>query len=321
MNNVNDIEATPDFIADQRQWLAEFKASTGFSWSKLEGPVGRPGSTLSAFCGATYNGDNAAIAKQVYRYRQTLATQAQLSIEAPDIPLFFETRMSRELMSLLTWAQRGRMAACVSNPGMSKTETAKEYKERANNVTLVTCRKSVKTLMGLCTVVLAAMGDKGARGSSERLSQWVMTNLRNSGGLLIFDDAQHLTLEFFEEIRGWYDQTQTGIAYLGNNKIIGQMEGGNRSDEYAQIFSRIGMKKIWAKPYEQDVEALASAWQVEDDRVVALLKDIAAKPGALRTCTFALEIATTIARANGEALERKHLADAWAQLSSRPVNS
>lgn len=324
MNNVNDIETTPEFIQDQRDWLNSHKLDTGFSWTRLEGPINRAGSTLSAFAGGTYNkskyeGGNEKIALDVYRYRQTLVAQAQLRTEAPDIPNYFETRTSKELMNLLTWAQRGRIAVCATSPGLGKTETLKEYRDRASNVVIITCRPSLKTVTGLCMAVLHQLGTKNARGSAERLSQWVMSEIKGTRGLLAFDDAQHLTTEQIEEIRGWYDQTGHGIALFGNNDVISRMEGGTRAAHFAQLYSRVGMKVIRAHPLEEDVEALAGAWAVEDDDIVALLKDIARKPGGLRSCTFAMEVANLVANSNSEPLSRKHLAQAWAQLSSRPV--
>lgn len=325
MNNVNEIETTREFIDDQRNWLDEHRVQTGFGWSKLEGPIDRPSSSLSAFCNGTYNkspyaNGNDKIALSVYRYRQTLAAQAQLRIDAPDIPSYFETRTSRELMTLLQWAQRGRMAVCAGGPGIGKTQTAREYADSASNVWIVTCRPSITTPNNLCVAVLYALGNrKGVRGSSERLSQWVMSEVEGTGGLLVFDDAQHLTIQLVEEIRGWFDQKGIGVAFLGNEEVISRMEGGTRSAAFAQIYSRVGMKIIRPLPLEADAECLAAAWGVHDDKLVALVKDIARKPGGLRSCTYALEVAVLIARSRGEDLARKHLAEAWSQLSSRPV--
>lgn len=324
MNNVNEIETTPQFIDDQRDWLKEYKASTGYSWSKLESPIGRSGTTLSAFVNGSYNkslheGGNDKIATEVYRYRQTLVAQAQLRTDAPDIPGYYETRTSRELTTLLTWAHRGRIGVVATNPGLGKTKTLEHYQQCASNVFIITCRPSLKTVTGLCTTVLHAVGNKSARGSAERLSQWVMTEVRNMRGLLLFDDAQHLTTEQIEEIRGWYDQTGVGVVFLGNFETIARMEGGSRSAAFAQIYSRVGMKMIRNQPLDEDVECLAGAWQVEDDNVVVYLKMIAAKPGGLRSCTFAMELASLIAHSRSEALTRDHLAQAWAQLSQRPM--
>lgn len=325
MNNVNDIETTPQFIDDQREWLIAHKQETGFSWSRLEGPINRPGSTLSAFCSGTYNkskyeGGNDRIAQDVYRYRQTLLAQAQLRIDAPDKPKFFDTKASRVVMGLLTWAQRGRIVVCVGSPGVGKTEPMIEYGERAANAVYIRCRKSMKTISALCTAVLIALGNKSARGSADALSRWVVSELKNKGALLMFDDAQHLTLDMLEEIRGWWDEIGVGVALVGNEHISSQMEGEARTAPYlAQLFSRVAQVIVIPQAYPEDAEALAAAWDVHDEKAVDLIKEIASRPGGLRECTWTLENAITIARSLQQDLSRKHIAEAFAQRASRPV--
>lgn len=327
MINVNEIEATPDFIKDQREWLIAHKAETGFSWTRLEQPIGRAGSTLSAFCGGTYNkseyeGGNDKIAQEVYRYRQTLKAQEQLRIEAPEIPPFFETRAAQMAMGLATWAQRGRVGVLVGTPGVGKTEGLIEYTERASNAYFIRCRKSMKTITALCKAVLIAMGNKAARGSSDDLSRWVVSELKFKNALLIFDDAQHLTIDMLEEIRGWWDEREitVGILLVGNEHVSSQMEGTSRTAPYlAQLFSRVSQTIVIAQAFPEDAEALAAAWGVHDEKSVGIIQDIASRPGGLRECTFTLELAVTIARSRGEELTRKHIADAFGQRASRPV--
>lgn len=325
MNNVNEIETSPEFIDDQRDWLIAHKSETGFSWSRLEGPVNRAGSTLSAFCGGSYNkskyeGGNDKIALDVYRYRQTLLAQAQLRIDAPDIPNFFETRATTTIMSLLTWAHRGRIVLCVTPPGVGKTTALEEYGDRAANAYYIRCRKSMKTLTALCKAVLIALGNKSARGSSDDLSRWVVSELRNRNALLMFDDAQHLNTDHLEEIRGWWDEIRVGVALVGNEHVSSQMEGTSRTAPYlAQLYSRVAQTIIIPQAFAEDAEALAAAWDVHEEKAVDIIKDIASRPGGLRECTLTLEQAITIARSQGQELTRKHIAEAFAQRASKPV--
>ncbi len=72
MNNVNDIEATEDFIGDQLAWLLQHKSNSGLVWNQLATLVGVKSSTLSVFAGGNYQGDRAKIARNIYRYRQML---------------------------------------------------------------------------------------------------------------------------------------------------------------------------------------------------------------------------------------------------------
>lgn len=324
MNNVNDIEETEEFIADQRAWLVEHKQTRGLSWAQLAGPIGRAGSTLSNFSSGNYNkgpyaGGNGDIAKMIYRYRQTLNRQAELKGEAPEIPGFFETRTAADMFNLLTWAQRGRMTYWVGGPGTGKTMAAQEYAERASNVWYVEVLRSTSTISALCIAVLTAMKDFTPPTGQSRLSAYVMGKMRDSGGLLILDDAQNLNVDQVEEVRGWYDLTGIGVAFIGNPTVVSRMEGGARAADFAQLYSRIGLRMFRALPLRDDVEALADAWKVEAPEIVAYLHSIASKPGGLRSCSFALELAMMLARGENGELALKHLQSAWSQLSTRPV--
>ncbi len=326
MNNVNDIEDTEDFITDQRGWLNETKQVRGLTWGQLASLIGRAAGTLSIFATGKYNGGptaggNGEIAKQIFRYRQTLNRQAELKVEAPEIPTYFETRTAVEVMHLLSWAHRGRITLWAGGPGTGKTTAAKEYAERASNVWFIPVRKSTTTISALCVAVLTAMRDFTPPTGTARISAYVMGKLRDTNGLLIFDDAQLLDIDQIEEIRGWFDETGIGVAFLGNEKVVSRMEGGSRQAEFAQLFSRVGLRMIRAQPLRDDVEALAVAWAVEDDEIVGFLQKIASRPGGLRSCTYALELATMLSRSDNSPLALKHLQGAWAQLSTRPVSA
>lgn len=324
MNNVNDIEESEDFISDQRAWLNEHKTSRGLSWQQLAALIGRKAGTLSVFSTGKYNGGpfaggNGEIGKLIFRYRQTLNRQAELRIEAPDIPGFFPSQTATEIHHLLSWAQRGRMTLWAGGPGTGKTTAAKEYAERASNVWYVEVLKSTSSISALCIAVLEAMRDFTGPTGASRLSAYVRGKMRDTQGLLILDDAQHLNVDQIEEVRGWFDLTGVGVAFLGNERVVSRMEGGVRKADFAQLYSRIGLRMIRATPLREDVEALADAWQIDTAEVVALLHRIANRPGGLRTCTYALELATMLARSENSDVALKHLTSAWTQLSTHPV--
>lgn len=324
MNNVNEIEESEDFIKDQRDWLNEHKQSRGLSWAQVSSLVGRPGSTLSVFSSGKYNGGpfasgNGDIAKLIYRYRQTLTRQAELRVEAPEIPSYFDTRTASEVMHLLAWAQRGRMTLWAGGPGTGKTSAAKEYAERASNVWYVEVLKSTDTISSLYVRILEAMRDFTPPTGKAKLAAYVRGKVRDTQGLLILDDAQHLDVDQIEEIRGLYDLTNLGIAFLGNEKVVSRMEGGARKAEFAQLYSRVGLRMIRSLPLRDDIEALANAWGVENDDVRSMLHKIGMRPGGLRSCTYAMELASMLARGDNSELGLRHLERAWSQLSTYPV--
>jgi len=309
--------------ADQKIWLREYKASTGLSWAEIGKRIGVPTGTISQFASERgYAGDEQKIADTVWRYRQLLATQAQLKIEAPQIPGYFQTETSQYLEHMLSWAQRGRIVCAAMGAGTSKTATAKQFAACYPNVFHIEMRRSLGLMNPMLVGVLDRMGQKNEAGRSHRLSRMIMDRVKDlEKPLIIIDEAQHLEEESIEEIRAWNDEVGVGIALFGNVKVMQTLEGGGRGSAYAQMFSRLSLKLVRILPTLRDAEALCDAWHIHDEAVAAFLLKIARVPGGLRGATMALELATMLARGDrSDEIGINHLQDAWAQLSSRAVN-
>lgn len=305
--------------ASERRWLIDFKDRTGLSWSELGQQSGIPSGTLSQFGAATYAGNNDRVAAEVARFRQKVAAQAELALEAPEIPDWFDTPTAARTTALLSWAQRGRITVVAMGPGTGKTKAARHYRDLMSNVWLITMAPSTAGVNNMQIETLAAMGERDARGTPQSLSARIRARVKGTGGLMIFDEAQHLSEKSIEEIRSWHDATGIGIALLGNEEVIARLEGGSRRAAFAQLYSRVGMRHIQAVPMAADADALAGAWGVTDAQQVQFIQTISQRPGGLRGCTMTMELATMIAAGEGRPLSIAHLRDAWGQLASRRV--
>jgi DNA transposition AAA+ family ATPase len=305
--------------AAERRWLLDYKDRTGLSWSELAQQSGIPSGTLSQFGAATYGGNNDRVAADVARFRQKVAAQAELALEAPEIPDWFDTPTSSRISALLSWAQRGRITVLAMGPGTGKTKTAKHYRDLMANVWLTTMAPSTAGVNNMQIETLASMGERDARGTPQALSARIKARVKGTGGLLIFDEAQHLSEKSIEEIRSWHDATGIGIALLGNEEVIARLEGGSRRAAFAQLYSRVGMRHIQAVPLTDDARTLAAAWGVKDAQQLQFVETISQRPGGLRGCTMTLELASMIAAGEERPLSIAHLRDAWGQLASRRV--
>lgn len=316
---MNNPEKLPLDIEEQRQRLLDHKEQTGLSWSELAKVIGSPSGTLSSFGGGTYTGRNENVAEAVFKYFQHQAMQAEIKGEIPDAPGFIETETARKLISILTWAQRGRLNVAAMGPGTSKTITAEHYRDCNPNVWLVTLTPSLSGINTMQIAVMQAMGQRDARGTPQALSQRIMDVMRNSRGLLIIDEAQHVSEKAVEEIRSWHDNTGCGIAFLGNDGILNRFEGGSRRANFAQLYSRISYRHIQALPTAGDVRALVEAWGIYDKAMGDYLTREGRKAGGMRNVTRILELAMLLATGEGQPLSLSYLTDAWAQLSTRPM--
>lgn len=318
---MNDPTAQPVDVQEQRTWLIEHRAATSSSWSDLAKRTGIPLGTLSQFGSERgYSGDNSKVAEKIYRYRQLLATQAQISVEAPEAPGYFETETSRQLGALLTWAQRGRIVVAAMGPGTGKTTTAKHFAACYPSVFLATMSPSTAGVNNMQIEVLQALGEKDAVGTPQRLSHRIrerVKDLRNP--VIVLDEAQHLSEKAIEEIRSWHDATGVGIGLFGNIGVMQRLEGGNRKAAFAQLYSRIAMRMVRPLPLQEDCDALSEAWKIEGDKEVAYIRKVGMLPGGLRGATMMIELGSMLASAESSPLNVDHLQDAWAQLSTRAV--
>lgn len=319
---MNDPKDQPIDVEEQRDWLNEHKKDTGLSWKQLSSRTGVALSTLSLFSGGNYGAPGDKIAQSIFRYRQTLAVQASLKIEMPVVPSYYETETSRQLVDLLSMAQRGRIVVAALSPGMSKTMTARHYQACNVNTFLVTCSPALASIVALQHEIMAKLGNPSLQGLPHTISRAIRRRFADLGNpLLIVDEAQHLTERSFDELRSWHDDPEVslGIALLGNAGLYQKLGANDRGIDRAQLFSRIGNHLVRVKPLRDDVEALLDAWGIKNPQVEALVHQIAQTPGALRQASFVLEMATMLARAENSELALNHVQDAWAQRSARAV--
>ncbi len=319
---MNDPKLKHVDVEEQREWLKKHKAETGLSWRDLGARLDINDKTLALFASNKYGAPGDFIAEAIFRHRQTLAAQAAMALRSVEIPPYYPTRTSLDLIQLLAWGQRGRIVMAAMGPGMSKTTTARHFKACNSGVFMVTISPATSGIRAMERAVLHAMGDSSPTGDIQNMAMQIKDRVaKMQKPLLIVDEAQHLTVQSIEELRHWHDETGLGLALLGNQQVQQKLDGGARASAFAQLFSRLANKLDRPKPLDADVEAMLDAWGVCDPRVAKEVHRIAALPGALRGATFALELASMLAISQNETLSISHINDAWAQLSRRTVGT
>jgi DNA transposition AAA+ family ATPase len=313
---------TPDETVDVggiRKQLADYRAATGKSWSWLADRTGIASGTLSQFGTGGYAGNNARVAIQVAQWFEAEAEQARITAETGAVaPEFQVTKAAREIHSLLHWAKRGKIAVAATSPGFGKTSAARQFAHDVPNTWLATMKPSTAGVATMLAQVLAAMGERDARGSPQMLTARIEERVRNSGGLIIIDDAQHLSEKALEELRGIHDVTGIGVAMLGNAGLLQRLEGGARQVAFAQLFSRVSVRRVRTIAYPEDGVMLGRAWGITDAAMLRWLGELTVKPGGLRGVSMTIELAGVLASNDAIAISQGHLNEALTQLGTNP---
>lgn len=98
---------------------------------------------------------------------------------------------------------------------------------------------------------------------------------------------------------------------MGNETVYTAMAGGNRAPYLDRLYSRIGKRLKLAKAKPADIARVAELFNITEAKSLALLQELGAKPGALRSVSKVLKLATRIA---GGPPEVSHIQAAWRDL-------
>ncbi|HIH3110053.1 TPA: AAA family ATPase [Escherichia coli] len=299
--NISDIRAVLRTLVENEE--------TTFKQIALES--GLSTGTISSFINDKYNGDNERVSQMLQRWLEKYHAVAEL----PEPPRFVETQTVKQIWTSMRFASLTESIAVVcGNPGVGKTEAAREYRRTNNNVWMITITPSCASVLECLTELAFELGMNDAPRRKGPLSRALRRRLEGTQGLVIIDEADHLGAEVLEELRLLQESTRTGLVLMGNHRVYSNMTGGNRTVEFARLFSRIAKRTAINKTKKADVKAIADAWQINGEKELELLQQIAQKPGALRILNHSLRLAAMTAHGKGERVNEDYLRQAFREL-------
>lgn len=299
--NISDIRAVLRTLVENEE--------TTFKQIALES--GLSTGTISSFINDKYNGDNERVSQMLQRWLEKYHAAAEL----PEPPRFVETQTVKQIWTSMRFASLTESIAVVcGNPGVGKTEAAREYRRTNNNVWMITITPSCASVLECLTELAFELGMNDAPRRKGPLSRALRRRLEGTQGLVIIDEADHLGAEVLEELRLLQESTRIGLVLMGNHRVYSNMTGGNRTVEFARLFSRIAKRTAINKTKKADVKAIADAWQINGEKELELLQQIAQKPGALRILNHSLRLAAMTAHGKGERVNEDYLRQAFREL-------
>ncbi|EGP8942381.1 AAA family ATPase [Salmonella enterica] len=298
-------------ISDIRAGLSTLVENEETTFKQIALESGLSTGTISSFINDKYNGDNERVSQMLQRWLEKYHAVAEL----PEPPRFVETQTVKQIWTSMRFASLTESIAVVcGNPGVGKTEAAREYRRTNNNVWMITITPSCASVLECLTELAFELGMNDAPRRKGPLSRALRRRLEGTQGLVIIDEADHLGAEVLEELRLLQESTRIGLVLMGNHRVYSNMTGGNRTVEFARLFSRIAKRTAINKTKKADVKAIADAWQINGENELELLQQIAQKPGALRILNHSLRLAAMTAHGKGERVNEDYLRQAFREL-------
>lgn len=312
-HNVTPLNPNTATLRDQVRIAMDMDSLSQTDVSQLTG-VGK--TRLNQWLKDRYPGDNEAIEVDIRRWLESRQAAAELEGQLPAAPDYVETISARAVMGALSFAQMAEAVSVVyGGAGVGKTTTVRRYRQQAPNVWLVTATPACASTGALLKRIAQTLGMR-TTGTVDALESAIIERVRETRGLLVIDEAQHLTYRALDAVRSIHDAAGIGLALVGNEIVYSQLTGGSRSVDFAQLFSRVAKRVRLARPKDGDVLALLDAWGIKDKDARQFCLAIGRRPGALRGLSQTLRLASMFAASSGgQGLPTlEHIRDAWADL-------
>lgn len=304
-------QAEPEGGRDLRAALRAEMQTRGWSQALTAGRMeGVSQTTLNQWLSGKYPGDVGAVDAKVQRLLDSLSEGAKVVAARAVSPGFMRTDTAAQVWAMLAFAQHSPdMTVVAGAPGVGKTMTARGYQAAGSNVWIATMDPDLSTPTKMLVEIAAALSLPVRNNATVRRE--IGERINRSGGLIVVDEAQHLNRAALDMLRSLHDRYGVGVALLGNHGLFAGTSVSSASDGFAQFYSRVGMKRLFAAPKRSDVDQLLDAWSVTDREMRAYLARVAGQPGALRAVDKCLRAATTVAAGLGEPLTLRALKAAW----------
>lgn len=218
----------------------EYIKTKGVSQAAFAKLVGIGESTFSRWMGGTL--DNTSSQDRIISTFLHKESERKAIKTANQIP-YMSTNISKRIWGLLNYSALTRCIGVVyGDAGVGKTTTIREWaKSRADAIVIKADKVIGSRNKGLLKALARVLKTQNY-GQSDDIYYAILSRLKQEDRVIIIDEAQHLSLSNIELLRDIYDDSETPVIFVGNERIYSKI-AGDKTNDYAQIYSRIGAKE------------------------------------------------------------------------------
>ncbi|MGK3122877.1 AAA family ATPase [Candidatus Pantoea formicae] len=234
--------------------LSELMERKGYSQPQVARAIGKSNATVSTYLRGIYAGDVAKIDELVQNFI-TRETERDRTVRI--VPRYIPTLTSRKGLEVIRMAHLdGEINVIYGDAGLGKTMILREYAAQHKDAILIEADPGYTA-----RVVLEELCSRlglSKRGNMHELSEACIDALRDSGRLLMVDEAENLPYRALETLRRIHDKAGIGIVLAGMPRLIINLKG--KRGEYKQLYSRVGLALCLGDALPQeDIAAIATS--------------------------------------------------------------
>lgn len=238
--------------------------------------------TLSQWLNGHYKGRKDVIAERIRRWLHTLQSRQDAQDHLLQGPNFVMTPTASRIFDAISYADHARDVVLIhGGAGIGKTKTLKEYRDQHSGVCLSTMTPAHVTVANAIREIGNCYGVRTKRETASLFESLVRV-LQERRGLLLVDEAQHLSYKALDAVRQIHDAAECGLVLCGNDNVYTGLTATRSAEYLDRLASRIGMRLSVKSATTLDCATMLDAWKIKDKEVRDVLQQIARKPGGLR---------------------------------------
>ncbi|HIH9847687.1 TPA: AAA family ATPase [Klebsiella pneumoniae] len=214
--------------------LNDLMTRKGYSQTQVARAIGKSAAVINQYLKGKYAGDVPAIDALA---RNFINREAEKEKSQKITARFVPTVTSRKGMEVIRYAHLdGDLNVIFGAAGLGKTMILREYAAQHRDALLIeadpgyTARVVLEELCNLLGL--------SKRGNMHELSEACIAALRDSGRILMVDEAENLPYRALETLRRIHDKSGIGMVLAGMPRLIINLKG--KRGEYQQLYSRVG---------------------------------------------------------------------------------
>lgn len=232
--------------------LSELMIRKGFSQTQVARSIGKSPATISQYLKGVYAGDVRNIDELVQNF---VSREAEKEKSQRISARYIQTLTSRKGMEVMKLAHLdGDINVIYGDAGLGKTMMLREYAAQNRDAILIEADPGY-TARTVLEELCNRLG-LSKRGNMHDLSELCIAALRDSGRLVMVDEAENLPYRALETLRRLHDKSGIGIVLAGMPRLIINLKG--KRGEYKQLYSRVGFALYLGETLPQeDISTIA----------------------------------------------------------------
>lgn len=234
--------------------LNELMAQRSWSQSQVARAVGKSPAVISQYLQGKYPGDVSSLENDI---SALISREAEKEKTQKITASFIRTYTANKCLEVIKMAHLDcDINVIYGDAGMGKTMVMRQYASENRTAVLI------ETDPGYTArVVLEELCNKlglNRRGNMHELSDAIISALRDSGRVLLIDEAENLPYRALEVIRRIHDKAGIGVVLAGMPRLIINLKG--KRGEFKQLYSRVGFALALGDVLpREDIDAIASS--------------------------------------------------------------